>query len=85
VIVESMLGQASSLDSYAEELQQLEVRKRTAEVTKLEAETARAKLINDIGQSGDINKAKAIASMLCPCGDEPKAGAPAPTPTPAPT
>jgi hypothetical protein len=81
VIVESMLGQASSLDAYAEELQQLEVRKRMAEVEKLEAEASRATLINDIAQGGDVDKAKAMASMMCPCTDETKAV----TPTPAPT
>ncbi len=82
VIVESMLGQASSLDSYAEELQQLEVRKRAAEALKLEAESARVKLINEIGESGDVDKARAMASMICPCtAPTPVTPAPAPTPT----
>jgi hypothetical protein len=83
VVVESMLGQASSLDAYAEELQQLEVRKRGAEVAKLEAEAARAALINAIAQAGEIDKARAIAEMTCPCGPPviaPLAAAPAPHP-----
>jgi len=72
VIVEAMLGQASSLDSYAEELQLLEVRKRAAEVTRLEAEAARTAMVNAIAQAGDLNKAKAFAEMTCPCGDPTK-------------
>lgn len=81
VIVESMLGQASSLDSYAEQLQQMEVRKRGAEVAKAEAEAARAAMINAIAQSGDLDKAKALAEMTCPCGETtPKVATTTPTP-----
>jgi hypothetical protein len=83
VIVESMLGQASSLDTYAEQLQALEVRKRTAEALKLEAEAARAGIINSIAQAGELDKAKALAEMLCPCGDPTKPLVLTVTPTPA--
>ena len=76
VIVESMLGQASSLDSYAERLQDLEVSRREAEVRKLTAEAARAALINSIAESKDEDMAKALALMTCPCG----AATPKPTP-----
>ena len=80
VIVEAMLGQAS-LDAYAEQLQQLEVRRREAEVAKLEAESARAALINQIAQAKDLDMAKALAQLICPCGPEiPKPAAPTPTP-----
>lgn len=84
VIVESMLGQASSLDEYAEQLQLLEVRKRTAEAKKLEAEAARAELINNVAWAGDVDKAKALAEMTCPCGPTVIAGAATPTPHPTP-
>jgi uncharacterized membrane-anchored protein len=83
VIVEAMLGQASSLDAYAEQLQLLEVRRREAEVAKLEAESARAALINQIAQSKDLDMAKALALLTCPCGPEvPRPVTPTPTPTP---
>jgi hypothetical protein len=81
VIVESMLGQASSLDAYAEQLQQLEVRKRAAEVVKLEAEAARATMINTIAETGDLDKAKALAKMICPCDPAPAVAATTPSPS----
>ena len=72
VIVESLLGQASSLDTYAEELQRLEVQRRTAEVNRLTAEAARAELVNSIAEANNGDAAKLIAEMTCPCGCPPK-------------
>ena len=83
VIVESLLGEASSLDGYAEELQRLEVRKRQAEVQKLEAEAARAALVNQLARDAGEDGAKVLAELTCPCGGH-KAGT-APTPPPVPT
>jgi hypothetical protein len=68
VIVEALLGQASSLDSYAEELQRLEVRRRTAEVDRLTAEAARAGLVNTLAEDNNADAAKLLADMTCPCG-----------------
>ncbi len=85
IIVEALLGEASSLDGYAEELQRLEVRKRQAEVQKLEAEAARAALINQLALDAGNDGAKVLAELTCPCGPKPApAPAPAPTPTPPP-
>jgi hypothetical protein len=84
VIVEAMLGQASSLDGYAERLQELEVQRRTAEVGKLAAEASRVGLINTIAQAKDIDAAKALAEMTCPCGPcKCAAATEAPSPAPA--
>jgi hypothetical protein len=79
-----MLGQASSLDGYAERLQELEVQRRTAEVGKLAAEASRVGLINTIAQAKDIDAAKALAEMTCPCGPcKCAAATEAPSPAPA--
>jgi hypothetical protein len=84
VIVEALLGQADALDEYAKELQLLEVRRRRADVEKLEAEARRAELVVSVGRSGDADAAKVLANLLCPCGPTPAATAPAPGPTPVP-
>jgi len=84
VIVESMLGQAESLDQYARDLQLLEVRRRTAEAEKLEAEANRARLIVSLAEAGTAEAAKVISSLLCPCGPTVSATTAAP-PTPPPT
>lgn len=68
IIVEAMLGQASSLDGYAERLQELEVQRRTAEIGKLTAEAARVALINALAEAKDTDAAKALAEMTCSCG-----------------
>jgi hypothetical protein len=81
VIVEALLGQADALDKYAKELQQLEVRRRKADVEKLEAEARKAELIVSVGQSGDADAAKVLADLLCPCGPTQPASAPVPTQT----
>jgi hypothetical protein len=86
VIVEALLGQASSLDGYAERLQELEVQRRTAEVSKLAAEASRVGLINTIAQEKDFDAAKALAELTCPCGHcKCTAETEAPSPAPADT
>jgi hypothetical protein len=82
VIVESLLGQADALDEYAKQLQLLEVRRRKAEVEKLEAEARRAELVVTIATEGNADAAKVLANLLCPCG--PTASAPTPAPPPNP-
>lgn len=77
VIVEAMLGEGDSLDAYARQLQELEVRRRRAEID-------RAELVNEIAASADTEKARALATMTCPCG-APAASVSTPTPSPAPT
>jgi hypothetical protein len=81
VIVEALLGQADALDQYARDLQELEVRRRTAEVEKMEADAAKAKLVNTLAESGTEAGAKMVESLLCPCGPTPIV-APAPAPAP---
>jgi hypothetical protein len=83
VIVEALLGQADALDEYAKELQLLEVRRRQADVEKLEAEARRAELLVSIGESGDADAAKVLATLICPCGPAP-ATPPAPPAPPTP-
>ncbi|HEV8362250.1 MAG TPA: hypothetical protein VGQ52_01930 [Gemmatimonadaceae bacterium] len=84
VIVEALLGQADALDDYAKRLQEIEVRRRQADVEKLEAEARKAELIVSIAESGDADAAKILVDLLCPCGPPPPAPPPAPTPTPPP-
>jgi hypothetical protein len=85
VIVEALLGQADALDEYAKELQLLEVRRRKADVEKLEAEARRAELVVSIAEAGNADAAKVLANLLCPCGPTTApASPPAPPPTPGP-
>lgn len=68
VIVESLLGEGIALDDYATRLQELEVKNREAEVSRLKAEAERASLINRLVQENDIERAKILADLTCPCG-----------------
>ncbi len=81
VIVEALLGEGDSLDAYARQLQELEVRRRRAEVE-------RSELVNTVASAGDAAKAQALAAMTCPCGGAAASSsspAPAPQPSPSPT
>jgi hypothetical protein len=71
LIVEALLGEAPALDSYATSLQQLEVRRREAEVAEAAAVAERAALVNRISQDNDSSRAQILASLTCPCGPEP--------------
>lgn len=68
VMVEALLGNGPALDLFAEQLQELEVDRRTAEVEEVKAESRRAGLVNDIIASGDVQKAKAAERLTC-CHD----------------
>jgi len=69
VIAEALLGQGEALDEYAKELQTLEVRRRTAEVEKLEAERDRLMLGNQVTTDGDKERGAILASLSC-CPDK---------------
>jgi hypothetical protein len=69
VIAEALLGQGEALDEYAKELQSLEVRRRAAEVEKLEAERDRLQLVNQVTVDGDKERGAILASLVC-CPDK---------------
>ncbi|QBR92277.1 hypothetical protein [Nocardioides euryhalodurans] len=66
VIVEALLGNGPALDGYAEQLQQLEVERREAEVAKEQAQAAQVALVNQVIDAGDETKG-AIAAQLLGC------------------
>jgi hypothetical protein len=70
VIVEAMLGQADALDDYAKRLQELEVRRRDAEVGRERALAERDALLNTVVNDGDADRAKLLEDLTCPCGLE---------------
>jgi hypothetical protein len=70
VIVEAILGTGEALDEYAKSLQALEVRRREAEVAKLEAEAAQARLLNQVVEDGDDKRAALLTNLVCPCNEE---------------
>ena len=69
VIVESILGGANALDSYAIRLQELEVERREAEVAYDAQKAKRAKLANEFASDGDEAKAKILADLCEACND----------------
>ncbi|WP_432476654.1 hypothetical protein [Nocardioides sp. GXQ0305] len=87
VIVEALLGNGAALDGYAEQLQQLEVERREAEVAKEAALAAQAALVNQVIGDGDETKGAIAAQLLvrpCCCCDHEHSEATAPSPTPPP-
>lgn len=74
MIVEAILGAGVALDSYAVQLQELEVERKRLEVAALEAEVNRQRLLVALATTGDAEKAAILASLLCPC-DPDKQGA----------
>lgn len=70
VIVESLLGEASALDQYATDLQELEVKRRAAEVSNAESITERERLLNQIVRDNDSDRARILAELSCPCPRE---------------
>jgi hypothetical protein len=67
VIVESLLGQADALDSYARRLQELEVDHREAEVGRDSALAEREAILNAVVNAGDEGRAKLLEALTCPC------------------
>lgn len=74
VIVESLLGQASALDGYAQNLQQVEVEQRKANAAMLAADVRRKELGNQLVDANEGAKVELLAK-LCSCHDEPDADA----------
>jgi len=68
VVVEAMLGEGEALDDYARQLQDLEVKKRTAEAVQATAMAERAALINKLAESHDKEGSDILTSLTCPCG-----------------
>lgn len=90
IIVEALLGNGPALDSYAEELQQLEVERRKALVAKHEHLAEQLDLVNQVIQSGDQTKAGIAEQLMCRCcmkceEAEPEPERPAPSPPTPPT
>jgi hypothetical protein len=89
VIVESLLGQGDALDSYATELQQLEVQRRRAEVDLEPGRTAQLNLVNDAIANGDEEAVARAEKLACRCPwrhghDQRGEAPPGPSPTPRP-
>jgi hypothetical protein len=70
VIVEALLGEGMALDSYARELQQLEVERRAQEVASLKARVERDRMVLQVVKDGDDDKAKILERLICVCGKE---------------
>ena len=70
VIVEALLGNGAALDGYAEQLQQLEVERREAEVAREAALAQQVALVNDVIDDGDETKGAIAAQLVsrCQCG-----------------
>jgi hypothetical protein len=64
IIVEALLGQGQALDSYAQNLQEVEVARRRAEAEEQAASAARAQLINEIVRAGDADKARVLSEAV---------------------
>lgn len=67
IIVEAMLGQGNALDTYATELQKLEVEKKKFVVGKLETEFKRSILINKLTNDSESEKAEVLRTLISPC------------------
>lgn len=67
VVVESLLGNGPALDEYAQQLQELEVRRRAAEVAREEADADRRELVNQIIRDGDADLAEIAEGLVCGC------------------
>jgi hypothetical protein len=80
VLVEALLGDGPALDTYATRLQELEVERREAEVSKANADAKRAALINELTENNDAARAKILADLICPCGPTPPLTATQPSP-----
>lgn len=72
VIVEALLGEVSALDEYARDLQELEVKRREAEVRALLAEAVHKELVASIVDSKDEERAAILARLTCACGAVPR-------------
>lgn len=70
VIVEALLGQGEALDDYAIRLQELEVTRREAEAAKATAVAVQSALINQLVTDKDQAGARILAELTCPCGPE---------------
>jgi hypothetical protein len=70
VVVEALLGQADALDEYAQQLQELEVDRREAEVARQKALAERDALLNKVVADGDAERAKLLEDLTCPCGHD---------------
>lgn len=68
VIVESLLGEANALDDYARQLQELELERRRGEVETLSAKAERSRLLNEIVNNNDVDRARLLEQLTCPCG-----------------
>lgn len=68
VIVEALLGEGEALDAYATQLQELEVKRRQAEVSRERTRAQQAKLINQLVKDNDVDRAKIMVELTCPCG-----------------
>jgi len=71
VIVEAILGTGDALDGYATRLQELEVRRREAEVALATAKAETASLINQLVKDNNSDAAKILTELVCPCGPRP--------------
>jgi hypothetical protein len=76
VIVEALLGEGEALDEYATQLQGLEVSRRTAEVARGDAGAERAGLVNQLVRDNDVDRARIMGELTCPCGPEGAASEP---------
>jgi hypothetical protein len=67
VIVEALLGQGVALDDYATRLQELEINRREAEVSKEKAKALREMTVNQLVKDNDKERSALLASLACPC------------------
>lgn len=67
VMVEALLGNGVALDTYAEELQELEVERRKASVEKDRAHAEQATLVNQVIADGDDAKGAIAKDLVCRC------------------
>ncbi len=67
VIVEALLGNGDALDEFAQEMQQLEVARRRAEVASVEGQAERVSLINTAIATGDDAMVDRAERLTCGC------------------
>ena len=70
VVVEALLGIGDALDSYATQLQTLEVTRRDAQVREELAKAKTTELINKVVREDDQSRAEILEALTCPCGPE---------------